>query len=91
MFANKTNNFIPRPAGVNVSNMSEENRPVFTGATIAAAAAGIGVCLVVTKYRTQILKKLKRILNYNDPLRNQQIQVINNVEECRAVMRNLKT
>lgn len=91
MFANKTNHFVPRSAALNVSKMSEQNRTVFTGATIAAAAAGIGVCLVVTKYRTHILKRLKRILNYNDPLRNQQIQVINNVEECRAVMRNLKT
>ncbi|XP_055323542.1 exonuclease 3'-5' domain-containing protein 2 isoform X4 [Sitodiplosis mosellana] len=71
--------------------MSEQNRPGFTTTTIAAAAAGIGLCFVVTKYRTQILKKLKIILNSSDPLRNQQIQVINNVEECRALMRNLKT
>lgn len=91
MFANKKNHFIPRSVGLNIFNMSEQERPVFTGGKIAAAAAGIGVCLVITKYRTPILKKLKRFLNYNDPLRNQQIQVINNVEECRAVMRNLKT
>lgn len=71
--------------------MSENNRPVFTGTTIATAAAGIGICFVVTKYRQQILKKLKFVINYKDPLRNQQIEVINNVEECRTIMRNIKT
>lgn len=67
--------------------MSKENRPLFTGTTIAAAA-GIGLCLVVAKYRTQILKQLKF---FSDPLRNQQIQVVSGVEECRILMRNLKT
>lgn len=71
--------------------MSEHNRPIVTGTTIAAAAAGISLCFVVTKYRSQILKKLKNIINYNDSLRNQEIQVISNVEDCRKIMRNLKT
>lgn len=70
--------------------MSKENRPPFTRTTVAAAA-GIGLCLVVAKYRTQILKQLKCIINYNNPLRNQQIQVVSGVEECRILMRNLKT
>lgn len=70
--------------------MSQQNRSI-TGATIATAAAGIGLCFVVAKYRTQIFKKLKLIVNYNDPLRNQQIQVVTGVEECRALMRNLKS
>lgn len=75
---------------VEILRMSEENRPHFTGTAIAAAA-GIGLCFVVAKYRTQILKQLKCIINYNDPLRNQRIQVISGVEECRLLMRNLKT
>lgn len=73
-----------------IFKMSEHNRPNFTGTAIAAAT-GIGLCLVVAKYRTQILKQLKFIINYNDPLRNQRIQVISGVEECRLLMRNLKT
>lgn len=70
--------------------MSREDRPHFTGTAIATVA-GIGLCMVVAKYRTQILKQLKNIINYKDPLRNQQIQVVTNIEECRLLMRNLKT
>lgn len=70
--------------------MSQQNRQL-TGTAIATAAAGIGLCFVVAKYRTQILRKLKLIIDYKNPLRNQQIHVISNVEECRTFMRHLKS
>lgn len=73
-----------------IYKMSQENRPLLTG-TAVATVAGIGLCMVVAKYRTHILKQLKNIINYNDPLRHQQIQVVSSIEECRLLMRNLKT
>lgn len=71
--------------------MTEQNRTVLTGTTIAVTAAGIGLCCLITKYRAPIFKQLRQIINYNDPLRNQEIQVINNVDECRTLMNKLKT
>lgn len=71
--------------------MSQENRPFSTGTVIAATAASIGFCFVITKYRAPILNSLKFFMSYKDPLRNQQIQVVSSVEECRTLMRNLKT
>lgn len=68
--------------------MSERNRVLVTGTAIASA---VGICILVAKYRMQILKQIKWIVNYNNPLRNQQIQVVGGVEECRLLMRNLKT
>lgn len=70
--------------------MSQQSRSYLTGTAIATVA-GISICLAIAKYRTQVLRNLKWILNYKDPLRNQQVQLISGVEECRSVMRNLKT
>lgn len=69
--------------------MSRENRYVVTQATIAAAA-GIGICWFVAKYRHQIFRQLKSFVNYGNPLRNQEIHIITNVEECRPHMLKLK-
>lgn len=71
--------------------MAEQNRPLFAGSKIVTAGIGIGICLLVAKYRTPILKQLKSLINYNDPLRNQQIHVVTGVEECRSLMHKLKT
>lgn len=73
-----------------IFKMSQENRSFPSGATVATVA-GIGICMIAVKYRTQILKQIKNIINYNYPLRNQQIHVLANIEECRSLMRNLKT
>lgn len=69
--------------------MNQQSRTISTGAAIASAA-GIGLCFVVAKYRAQIFKQLKLVIN-NDPLRNQQIHVVSGIEECRVLMRKLKT
>lgn len=70
--------------------MSQHNRQI-TGTAIVTAAAGVGLCLLVTKYRTQILSKLKCLTNYDNPLRNQKIHVIDTVDECRKLMRTIKS
>lgn len=71
--------------------MAEQNRPAFPGTRIVTAGIGIGICVLVAKYRTPILKQLKTLINYGDPLRNQRIHVISGVEECRSLMHQLKT
>lgn len=70
--------------------MSQHNRQI-SGTAIVTAAAGFGLCFVVTKYRTQILRKLKCFINYDNPLRNQKIHVIDTVDGCRTLMRTLKS
>lgn len=70
--------------------MAEQNRPAFMGSKIVTAGIGIGVCVLVAKYRTPIWKQLKTLINYGDPLRNQQIHVVSGVEECRSLMHQLK-
>lgn len=69
--------------------MAEQNRPFFTSTKMVTAGIGIGICILFAKYRTPILKQLKSLVSY-DPLRNQQIHVVNNVEECRLLMHKLK-
>lgn len=70
--------------------MAEQNRPIFTGTKIVTTGIGIGICILVAKYRTPILKQLKSLINYSDPLRNQQIHVVSCIEECRSLMHKLK-
>lgn len=55
-----------------------------------AAAAGVGIFLLFKKYRTQIWRQINSIVNYNDPLRNQEIQVVTDEEECETFMHKLK-
>lgn len=71
--------------------MSQREQSLLKGSTIVATAAGIGFCFVVSKYRIPIFKQIKMIANYKDPLRNQEIRIIDTLEECRTLMRNLKT
>ncbi|XP_031626495.1 exonuclease 3'-5' domain-containing protein 2 [Contarinia nasturtii] len=70
--------------------MSQENQFPFKGSTLAATAAGIGLCFVAVKYRSPIIKQIKVMANYTDPLRNQKVRVIDTVDECRTLMRNMK-
>lgn len=70
--------------------MTEQNRTFFTGTKIVTAGIGIGVCILVAKYRTPILKQIKSLISYSDPLRNQQIHVVSGVDECRALMHKFK-
>lgn len=69
--------------------MNDGNRQVWNGATLVTVA-GISVCLFVAKYRSQIFYRFRKILDYKNPLRNQKIQVVNSVDECRLLMRNIK-
>lgn len=71
--------------------MAEQNRSAFTGSKIVTAGIGIGICILLTKYRSPILRQLKSLFNYSDPLRNQQIHVVSGIDECRSLMHKLKT
>lgn len=70
--------------------MNEGNRQLWAK-TALVTAAGIGVCLVATKYRSQIYQKLQSIANYKNPLRNQKVEIVSSVDECRALLRNIKS
>lgn len=58
--------------------------------TTVATVAGIGAFLLIARYRQQIGKKLRNLINYKDPMRYQKIHVISNVDECRRVMTTLR-
>lgn len=52
--------------------------------------AGIGVCYFVARYHARILKRIRLILDYRNPLRYQTIEVINNAEDCQRVVGQLR-
>lgn len=70
--------------------MRDESQHVWNG-TALATVAGIGVCLVVAKYRQQILHQFQAILRYKNPLRHQKIEIVSTIDECRTLMRNMKS
>lgn len=69
--------------------MSEKNQ--LPPKKLVATAAGIGLCFVAIKYRSLVFNKIKIIANYKNPIRNQDIRVIDTVHECRTVMKNIKS
>lgn len=69
--------------------MSHDHKQLWNGKALATVA-GIGVCFFVTKYRSQIWRKIKILFNYKNPLRNQQVHIVSNINDCRKLMRNLK-
>lgn len=68
--------------------MSEKNRNITTA---MMALAGVGVCYVLAKYRTDILRQIRLLRNFRDRLRHQQVHVVNNAEDCRKIMKNLRS
>ena len=67
--------------------MADKNKSILS-TTALVATVGFGVCFVLT--RTGIFNKLKNLLNYRNPLRNQVIHIVNDVEECNKVIESLK-
>lgn len=70
--------------------MSYDKKQLWNGKALATVA-GIGVCFFVARYRSQIWQKFKILLDYKNPLRNQQVHIVSNIDECRKLMRNLKS
>lgn len=68
---------------------NKEHLSVWNPVTLATVVA-IGFGFLVTKYRLQILSQLRKLLSLKDPLRNQQVHVVDNVDECRVVMRDIR-
>lgn len=69
--------------------MSGRNKNITTA--MVALAGGVGVCYVLAKYRANILRQIRLVRNFSDRLRHQQVHVVNNAEDCRRVMKNLKS
>ncbi|XP_035897697.1 exonuclease 3'-5' domain-containing protein 2 isoform X2 [Anopheles stephensi] len=57
--------------------------------TAVIAAVGVGVLFVLSRYRRGIMSRL-RALNQRDPLRDQQIHIINNTDDCRLIVEKLQ-
>uniref|UniRef100_A0A182Q6Q7 Exonuclease 3'-5' domain-containing protein 2 n=1 Tax=Anopheles farauti TaxID=69004 RepID=A0A182Q6Q7_9DIPT len=66
---------------------SQREKTVVSTAVIAAV--GVGFLYVFTKYRRGIMSRLKT-LNQRDPLRGQQVHIINTADECRVVVEKLQ-
>lgn len=69
--------------------MTDKSKGILSS-TLVASLAGIGVCYFVAKYHTRILKKIRLVLDYRNPLRHQVIEVVNNAEDCLRVVNKLK-
>lgn len=70
-----------------MKELSDKNKNVTTA---MVALAGVGVCYVLAKYRADILRQIQLLRNFRDRLRYQQIHVVNNADDCRRVMKNLR-
>ncbi|XP_050068742.1 exonuclease 3'-5' domain-containing protein 2 [Anopheles maculipalpis] len=57
--------------------------------TAVIAAVGVGVLFVLSRYRRGIMSRL-RALNQRDPLRDQQVHIINTTDDCRLVVEKLQ-
>uniref|UniRef100_A0A182JVH6 Exonuclease 3'-5' domain-containing protein 2 n=1 Tax=Anopheles christyi TaxID=43041 RepID=A0A182JVH6_9DIPT len=57
--------------------------------TAVIAAVGVGVLFVLTRYRRGIMSRLKA-LNQRDPLRGQQVHIINTADDCRMIVEKLQ-
>lgn len=56
---------------------------------VVAAGIGVGVLFVLGRYKKNIWQKLNRLIS-KDPLKNQKIHIVNNVDECRIVVEKLR-
>lgn len=70
--------------------MSDEKKQIWNE-KVLFPVIGIGVLFIGAKYRARIWRKMKILLNNDHPLRNQQVHVVNNVDECQILMRSLKS
>lgn len=66
--------------------MNDRNKTLTTLASIV----GIGLCCVLVKYRSRVYRQLRFLADFRNPLRYQNIKIVNNADECRQVMGNLK-
>lgn len=57
--------------------------------TAVIAAVGVGVLFVLSRYRRGIMSRL-RALNQRDPLRGQQVHIINTTDDCRMIVEKLQ-
>ncbi|XP_041764587.1 exonuclease 3'-5' domain-containing protein 2 [Anopheles merus] len=57
--------------------------------TAVIAAVGVGVLFVLSRYRRGIMSRLKA-LNQRDPLRGQQVHIINTADDCRMIVEKLQ-
>lgn len=58
--------------------------------TALFATLGISVLYVLRKYNKNIIHRLQRVLDYRNPLRNQQIEVLNNFDDCKKIVERLQ-
>lgn len=58
--------------------------------TTILAGIGIGVCYVFAKYRRQLLQKVRKTLDFRNPLRNQSIHIVSTEDECRRIVEQIK-
>lgn len=66
--------------------MGDRNKTLATVASIV----GIGLCCVLLKYRSKLYRQLRLLTDFRNPLRYQNVKIVNNAEECRQVLGNLK-
>uniref|UniRef100_A0AAG5CUQ4 Exonuclease 3'-5' domain-containing protein 2 n=1 Tax=Anopheles atroparvus TaxID=41427 RepID=A0AAG5CUQ4_ANOAO len=66
--------------------LTEREKTVVSTAVIAAV--GVGVLYVLSRYRNGIMSRLKA-LNQRDPLRGQQVHIINTADDCRVIVNKL--
>lgn len=67
--------------------LTEREKTVVSTAVLAAVGVGIGI-FVLTRYRNGIMSRLKG-LGQRDPLRGQQVHIINTADECRLIVSKL--
>lgn len=75
------------PFVVSDERMSDRNKNITTA---VVALAGVGVFYMLAKYRADIWRHIRALSNSRNRLRNQQVKIVNNAEECRNVMKNIK-
>lgn len=68
--------------------MNQRNKNIVS--TAVFATLGVGLLYIVTKYRKNIIKKIRLACDFRNPLRHQSIEVVNTVEECKLVINKLK-
>lgn len=68
--------------------MNQKNKNIVS--TAVFATLGVGLLYIVTKYRKNIIQKIRWACDFRNPLRRQNIEVVNTVEECKLVINKLK-
>ncbi len=58
--------------------------------TALVATLGISVLYVIRKYNGNLIHRLRRVLDYWNPLRNQQIEVLTNFDDCKKTVDRLR-